>query len=1290
MKQLFKQFTLSIYMLMGGVLYASAQDPTDIYEWKGDIDGQEVTWQIQLKTVDETTFAVIHKAPVLENQTIPTEVTINDITYPVMELGADCFAENTNIRSIKAGQYLSLQRDEQGNESNPFGNLNIRAINMEIPAELADQYKASELWSQLNYPANEDDFVCDYTTWDNVPVTWKFKYSNDRKTATLYGTNVTDYEELHLPDWIREYNEELDSFEPTAEITSIAPHAFENYASVQKVFFPTNISFIGDAAFKGDDNIKMLKMESDNAPESDGKPFGAYTIGYAYFSIPYAGLESYTSSSAWGDLSYHIEVQGAEYTESGVTWTFDTNSLEDAMENGFVATIYASTDCPESVFVPQNMYIGGTPYASKRIEYRDGHSIFGENTKEVNLEDVEELVGADWTEFLNNPQIESVTALKLKNVNDALFFDTNLKSLNLSEACKEIGFRALSNCPVETVSGTVGLEYVGENAFDNSGIRSINLTGCTKIAADAFNECSNLESIYLDEVIRDFDLDEKGSIRSPFGNTNTAAVTLHYPADADGDLYKTAEIWGWFHYLDADGNGQTYKYKAENGEIWGFSINADKTSASIYGTGITRIDDFIGQDGHGAGELVIPNEVKLGEQAYAVTALGNSAFSSFDGLQRIVLPSTITSIAPNAFYHCDALHHIFIENEESMVTVPEGLFEGHSVPNIYLVAPSAVVAQYVADAEWSKLKIVTGGIFDYTDEDGVTWTVETMAPAKWYNYYGHECDDMSDKVQILDAKGFGTKVNVPNTVTIANREYYVYKINGDNSAAPDKVEGREAFPFNQDITEVVLPPSVKELGWGAFRECHNLEKINLENVEMLHDWCFGNTKLTEVDITSAKGVGAGTFNVGIENVSYLKKAILSSACEEIGDAAFSGCTELEDLGDVSGVKAIGRNAFENTTSLQTLNFSNTLKQVGEKAFMNSGVTTVGSTSGVVCMGWGAFSHSKIQKVDLSNCALLDEWVFDSCNDLEEVGSVAHLQSLGHGVFWDCTSLKKLDLSNKCGYIGHRAVAGCTSLTELGDLSGCTYIESFAFDNDQSLKEINLPNASYIGEKAFLNCTAVVNYVNGTTFYPEYNEDYSLYVDDVDVTEGKLIIPLKLRLKEGSSICAFQSDILLPKGCTASSFGIDLARIDVEKATAMSSFSNGENGRCRTMGMSFPCEPFIGNDGTIGTLVIALNGASEGNYTSPSVTNVVLATTEGTAIYVGSCGFTFNISEGEGGAAGDINGDGQSNTADVVNLANYVLNNAGESAYDTKYDVNHDGKISMADVAYLINMFMQAK
>ena len=86
--------------------------------------------------------------------------------------------------------------------------------------------------------------------------------------------------------------------------------------------------------------------------------------------------------------------------------------------------------------------------------------------------------------------------------------------------------------------------------------------------------------------------------------------------------------------------------------------------------------------------------------------------------------------------------------------------------------------------------------------------------------------------------------------------------NGDNIVKIIFPEGKEKItkadlPANLAfLKEVVLPPSVKEIGEDAFENI-GLEKINLENVEIIGDYAFiGCKNLKEIVLPpSIKEIG---------------------------------------------------------------------------------------------------------------------------------------------------------------------------------------------------------------------------------------------------------------------------------------------------------------------------------------------------------------------------------------------------------------------------------------------------
>ena len=87
------------------------------------------------------------------------------------------------------------------------------------------------------------------------------------------------------------------------------------------------------------------------------------------------------------------------------------------------------------------------------------------------------------------------------------------------------------------------------------------------------------------------------------------------------------------------------------------------------------------------GNVVIPERITVEGKDYAVTEIGNWAFSENNTITYVVIPNTVTSIGKAAFYHCDNLKHLTLP--ASVTQMGWGAIYGRSYETLtsYLTEP---------------------------------------------------------------------------------------------------------------------------------------------------------------------------------------------------------------------------------------------------------------------------------------------------------------------------------------------------------------------------------------------------------------------------------------------------------------------------------------------------------------------------------------------------------------------------------------------------------------------------
>lgn len=183
--------------------------------------------------------------------------------------------------------------------------------------------------------------------------------------------------------------------------------------------------------------------------------------------------------------------------------------------------------------------------------------------------------------------------------------------------------------------------------------------------------------------------------------------------------------------------------------------------------------------------------------------------------------------------------------------------------------------------------ILHGFAFDYTDENGVTWTCSATYDESF--------------AKLTGASNYGEEVVVPEKVYDGETAYTVDAL-------------YNTFQ-NSTITKVTLPKDSIIID-GAFENCSNLrEVINSQYIKECLNPAFEHSNLTTIDLSGCK------FVHGFYDCKNLESVILK-VCKTIERESFINCPKLKSLGETSSVTEIGAGAFSGCSSLQSIDLSN--------------------------------------------------------------------------------------------------------------------------------------------------------------------------------------------------------------------------------------------------------------------------------------------------------------------------------------------------------------------------------
>ena len=266
-------------------------------------------------------------------------------------------------------------------------------------------------------------------------------------------------------------------------------------------------------------------------------------------------------------------------------------------------------------------------------------------------------------------------------------------------------------------------------------------------------------------------------------------------------------------------------------------------------------------------------------------------------------------------------------------------------------------------------------------------------------FKGRYCNSFYDE--------YSGSVVIPATVTYNETTYPVTSIDA------------LAFFWCTEMTSIVIPNSLTEIGQEAFARCPGLANIVVESGNPRYD--SRNNCNAIIETTD------NTLIVGCKNTT------IPNSVTAIGHFAFEGCTEMTSIVIPNSVTEIGFYAFESCTELTSVYIPNSVTEIGDWAFyFCSGLTSIDIPNSVTEIGYGAFdSCTGLTSINLGNSVTsIGDWAFDKCERLTSIDIPNSVTKIGDGAFYYCDGLTNIVIPNSVTSIGDSAFYDCWRLKDV--------------------------------------------------------------------------------------------------------------------------------------------------------------------------------------------------------------------------------------------------------------------
>ncbi len=510
-------------------------------------------------------------------------------------------------------------------------------------------------------------------------------------------------------------------------------------------------------------------------------------------------------------------------------------------------------------------------------------------------------------------------------------------------------------------NSTTFKDYIeGKGIIDENGIINVvNLLGKKQHLGNGsstetgdvyvFEESDDVYRVkYYDEKKEEHLIDEfeKGSTGEDWAETDPK----YFEVDDDGEIYLKYEYWYQYYKETAK---WTEEYLVIPEEIDGKKVTKIGGSLTGYMKSVLRkvkIPNTVTVIGDGAFEycteledVIIPD---------SVTTIERSAFSNCTKLSKIKLPNNLISIGQGAFSNSnltslklpDSL--VSLEGFEDCyfsteIIIPENvtyiggfnycdltdvkipknvtLIEGFSQSHISSISVSEENENYDSRNNCNAIiETSTNKLLQGSDNTVLPDTVVSLRDFAFNNCFELKSIMIPEGlVDIPDSAFLGCNNLINISVSSKNKKY-------DSRNDCNAIIETSTNTLIKGCSKTTIPETVINIGYDAFEFCTELTDIIIPNsVVNIGSYAFLSSGLTSVTIpNSVTNIENGAFAY----CEALTSVTMPEGIKMIADDIFSECSKLESITIPNSVWSIGNGAFSNCDSLKTINYTGTVSE----------------------------------------------------------------------------------------------------------------------------------------------------------------------------------------------------------------------------------------------------------------------------------------------------------------------------------------------------------------------------